>query len=179
MNRSISVAVVLLLCGSPSIAVGKQSVEDIARREEAVRRYFSPAFEEAMRPPLAASWEHFPADEVDWEELAVAQSAHIREVDATVHRLSAQATSIVARHVPLEEIDDDADALSPGWQAAMAEVMALVEQSAEREGFEMAMRVIEAGCSAKQQPSSACAAMMTMVTDVRAGRLDIDDFKSD
>ncbi len=149
-------------------SAGAQSADDLALRRQVVQATFAPAFEQAMRAPIERSWDQFPADLVDPEELAAGRAAHIRETNALVERFSAQAAEVVVRRVPLAELGADGDINSPNWQAALAEIDTLT-QGLQIEAEDAATRVIRAACTVKREPSQGCAAMLSL-PDIQAAR---------
>lgn len=175
MIRSLALALALVICAASPSTARAQAASDLAEREKIVRDVFIPAFVGGFRPPLEASWDHFPADEVYPDELAASKAAHDRNVDELVERASARAAAVVLKHVPLDQLlADNLD--TPEWQAAMAELMAMAEDSA-RDGLELAVRVIEVGCRVRTVPSPTCADRLELAADYRAGRLTVDDLR--
>ena len=172
MLRAMIVAVALCLSAFPAWASPPQSADDIAAREAAIRQLFIPAFKAGMRPPLERSWEHFPAADLHPEELVASRSAHATEIEGALESFSVRVTSIIARHVPLDQLQADTDMTTPAWQTAMTEVQSLIARDAEREGFEVAVRVIEVGCKVRAQPSAACLGLLRAAASYRAGTLD-------
>ena len=178
MIRYLVLAAALVICAaSPSTARSQAVASDLAERERLVLELFIPAFVDAFRPPLEASWDHFPADEVYPDELGVAKAAHERSVDEAVERASARAAAVVLKHVPLDQLRGD-DIAAPEWQAALAELLAMKEESA-RDGLELAVSVIEAGCRVRNTPSARCADMLKLAADYREGRLTVDDIQTE
>jgi hypothetical protein len=174
--RFLALALALsVYAGSPA-AARPQTSPDLAERESIVRERFIPAFVAGLRPPLEASWDHFPADEVHPDELAASRAAHERNVDELVERAGSRAGAIILKHVPLDQLLADDNVDTPEWQAAIAELMTMV-QDGPREGVELSARVIEVGCRVRTNPSPTCADRLAMVADYRAGRLTMEDLR--
>lgn len=177
MNRYLMLAAALVACAAATSA-SAQTASDLAEREAIVRERFVPAFVSGLRPPLGRSWEKFPAADVYPDELAAARAAHVRAVDEMVERVSTRAGAILLDHIPLDQLLTDDNVNTPEWQAALTELRALVAD-APRDGVELAAQVIEAGCRVRPVPSATCADRLRTMADYRAGRLTVDDFRSE
>lgn len=170
MIRSAAFALALAFCTITSPAAA-QTDPDYARREALAREVLMPSFQQGMREPLKRARDQLPLDLLYPDESAALTGSFDREVEAQVEVYGGRFAAIVARNVPIEQIRADADYESPEWQAAMTEVYALIESSAERDGMEMAVRVLKVGCTVRRQPSEACLAMLKVADDYQAGRI--------
>lgn len=164
---ALALAGLALLCG-PSSAHA-QSADDIAQREARARAELAPQFEEGMRLAMKQTRDSLPIAGLAAEESGAMLNAYDREVDSLVNGYSARFVSILARHIPIEQLHADSPTSTPEWAAAMTEVMAMIQQEAMREGAASAIRVIKVGCSVRPRPTEACASLLQRVEQVQAG----------
>lgn len=169
MTRFIAMALagLVLLCGAPSARA--QSADEIAQREAQARAELAPQFEAGMRMAMKQTRDSLPIAGLAPDEVEAMLNAYDLEVDSLVGGYSTRFVSILARHIPLEQLHADSPTSTPEWAAAMTEVMAMIQQEAMREGAASAVRVIKVGCSVRPRPTEACATLLQRVEQVQAG----------
>lgn len=161
-------ASVSLLC--MPMATQAQTAGELAQREAQARAALAPQFEAGMRLALKQTRDTLPIDGMADDEVAALLNAYDIEVDRAVSIYGERFVTIMARHVPLDQLTAEADTNTPEWRAAMTEVMAMIDRDTRREGMEMAERVIKVACAVRAQPSPPCANFLAQVGADQTGR---------
>jgi|GEM_PF-3629459 len=164
---ALALAGLALLCGAPSARA--QSADDIAQREARARAELAPQFEEGMRLAMKQTRDSLPVAGLATDEAEAMLNAYDREVDSLVSNYSTRFVSILARHIPIEQLHADSPTSTPEWNTAMAEVMTMIREEAMREGAASAIRVVKVGCSVRSRPTEACVTLLARVEQFQAG----------
>jgi hypothetical protein len=163
---AVTLAGLVILCGAP--AAQAQSAADIAQREAQARTELAPQFAEGMRQAMKATRDRLPIEGLAPEEASAMLNAYDQEADALVSTYTGRFVSILARHIPLDQLYAAAPTSTPEWTAAMTEVMTMIRQEVAREGPASAARVMKIGCSVRARPTEACVALLERVEQLAA-----------
>ncbi|GAA0635877.1 hypothetical protein [Brevundimonas lenta] len=174
MYRITAVVVALLLCATGAQAASGQA-SDNAARTAAAHRLMDPVIEGMMRAPLEALWTGMDQTGYAPEEVAVMSTTFHLEVDGVIRTVQDEMAAAVVLHVPLDQINDNADFNSPAWSAVGESLGRAMEGRGQKIGLEMMMRVYEKGCAARSDPSPTCRQTLERVAEYRSGRVTAED----
>ncbi|HEY0926080.1 hypothetical protein [Brevundimonas sp.] len=172
MFRSLAVAAALLLAAGPSLAAPQA---DLAEREAAARRLLQPMLDEMAASTIEPIWSATAELPVSERELAALRVAFDKEAASTAEDIGARIAAVVARHVPLDQLQPGNPMSSPEWEAAGQALNNDSSDWAKARGVEMMVRVLEQGCAIQPTPSDACATALQVTGDYRAGRISLQE----
>jgi len=145
-----------ILLASPAAAQA-----DYAAREARARSLLGPLISEIGLAEMQELRGVFRGNGFTAEEQVALERAFDAEIPGFVQFMQDKMIASAARHVPIEQIREDADFDSPEWTAAGDEVTVWGRRGA----LDLVIRVTQQGCAVRPAPSEQCKTVMQRARD--------------